>query len=91
MRAHRRKFPIDELGDAPCLAALSVLLRLAVLLCRSRTEDALPRLSIGVGAGEIKLVLPGEWLGHHPLTKLDLEQEADYLAAIPLRLKVIEK
>ena len=91
VRAHRRKFPIAELGDAPCLAALSVLLRLAVLLCRSRTEDALPRLSIGVGAGEIKLVLPGEWLGHHPLTKLDLEQEADYLAAIPLRLKVIEK
>ena len=66
-----------------------MLLRLAVVLRRSRSEEALPSFSIGVDDGEIKLVFPGQWLENHPLTQLDLEQEAEYLAAIPLRLTVI--
>ena len=89
VRIHRRKFPIAGLSDAPWLAALGVLLRLAVVLRRSRSEEALPSFSIGVDDGEIKLAFPGQWLENHPLTQLDLEQEAEYLAAIPLRLTVI--
>ena len=89
VRSHRRKLPIAELHDAPGLAALGVLLRLAVVLRRSRSEEALPSFSIGVDDGEIKLVFPSQWLENHPLTRLDLEQEAEYLAAIPLRLTVI--
>ena len=38
--------------------------------------------------GKIKLVFPGKWLRNHPLTSLDLAQEADYLAVVPLRLTV---
>ena len=88
VRAHRRKFPLADLRDAPRLLALAVLLRLAVVLRRSRTDDALPRFSLGMNDGEIKLAFPAKWLAAHPLTQLDLAQEAEYLAAIPLRLTV---
>ena len=86
VRAHRRKFPIADLRAAPWLAGLAVLLRLAVVLRRSRVEDALPSFAVAVENGEMQLSFPGEWLESHPLTRLDLELEADYLAEIPLRL-----
>ena len=90
VRAHRRKFPVDDLRGTPELIALCVLLRLAVVLHRSRTEDPLPAFSVAVSRrGEwIRLTFPGKWLANHPLTKLDLDQEADFLAAIPVELIV---
>ncbi|MYD97570.1 MAG: Ppx/GppA family phosphatase, partial [Gammaproteobacteria bacterium] len=42
VRCHRRKFPIEELKGSPSLIALCVLLRLAVVLHRGRSENALP-------------------------------------------------
>ena len=67
---------------------MCALLRIAVVLHRARTAAPLPSFSVRLDAGrrEIKLVFPGNWLRDHPLTGLDLEQEADYLAAVPLRL-----
>ena len=88
VRSHRRKLPMDELRGSPRLVALTILLRLAVLLRRNRTRDALPRLSIRVNDDALALGFAGRWLQDHPLTRLDLEQEADFLAAIPLRLEV---
>lgn len=93
VRGHRRKFPIDEFRHAPQMVALCVLLRLATVLHRARSDQVLPRFSVvakgGLApGGEIRLAFPRKWLSEHPLTKLDLEQEADYLSAIPLKLKV---
>lgn len=66
---------------------------LLCIACRAppaRTAGPLPPFSgrDRVGRGEIKLVFPGKWLRNHPLTSLDLAQEADYLAVVPLRLTV---
>ena len=59
---------------------------------RARTRF-LPRFSVSAKDGlapgdEVHLAFPRKWLAEHPLTKLDLEQEAEYLSAIPLRLTV---
>lgn len=88
VRAHRRKFPVAELNASPRLLALCVLLRIAVVLHRGRTEDALPAVGIAVRDRGVELSFPRRWLADHPLTQLDFDQEADYLAIVPLRLIV---
>ena len=87
VRSHRRKFPVEELKGSPGLIALCVLLRLAVVLHRGRAENTLPAFWVApTGAGEIRVTFPRKWLTEHPLTKLDLEQESEYLSVIPLKL-----
>ena len=88
VRTHRRKFPAAELLASPGLVALAVLLRLAVVLHRSRAASPLPAFPLQAAPGEVALFLPGKWLAEHPLTNLDLQQEAAYLAAVPLKLRV---
>ena len=89
VRSHRRKFPIEELKGNPGLIALCVLLRLAVVLHRGRAENTLPAFWVApTGSGEIRVTFPRKWLAEHPLTKLDLEQESEYLSVIPLKLAV---
>ena len=89
VRSHRRKFPIEELKGHPGLIALCVLLRLAVVLHRGRVENTLPAFWVAPsGPGEIRVTFPRKWLAEHPLTKLDLEQESEYLSVIPLKLAV---
>ena len=90
VRSHRRKFPIAELRASPRLLALCVLLRLAVVLHRGRTEDVPPFVAT-LRRNHVKLLFPAEWLAHHPLTKLDLAQEADYLSVAPLQLTVASR
>jgi len=34
------------------------------------------------------VAIPPEWLNAHPLTRLDLEQESEFLEAVPLRLEI---
>ena len=89
VRSHRRKFPVEELEGSPGLIALCVLLRLAVVLHRGRAENTLPAFWVApTGSGEIRITFPRKWLAEHPLTKLDLEQESEYLSVIPLKLTV---
>ncbi len=93
VRAHRRKFPISDAGfngsERTRLIRLAVLLRIAVVLHRNRGTRPLPHIGANVDPqdpGHLSLNLPGAWLRRHPLTRLDLNQEASYLSAIPLRL-----
>ena len=89
VRVHRRKFPVTPIGASPGLAALCVLLRLAVVLHRGRSTLPLPGISVrGGDTGELALACPAKWLAANPLTKLDLRQEAGYLAAAGITLKV---
>ncbi|TNF84841.1 MAG: exopolyphosphatase [Gammaproteobacteria bacterium] len=89
VRAHRRKFPVDDVEMSTRLRRLAVLLRLSVVLHRSRTGDPLPHVSLKVRGNQIKMEFPDEWLSRHPLTQLDLEQEASYLKAIDHTLTVV--
>ena len=88
VRAHRRKFPVEDFADAEDVLRLCVLLRIAVVLHRGRTDAPLPSFGIAVRDRVVRLSLPRRWLQAHPLTELDLEQEAEYLAGAQVRLQV---
>lgn len=84
VRAHRRKLPANEIQALPeswhkLLHRLIVLLRLAVLLHRSRSDVPLPDLKLLVKKRNLDLLFPAGWLSEHSLTQADLEQEAIYL------------
>jgi exopolyphosphatase / guanosine-5'-triphosphate,3'-diphosphate pyrophosphatase len=95
VRAHRRRYAeterreltLEQRGPA---RHLSVLLRLAVLLHRSRSQTALPGIEARPGDDTLRLVFPAGWLAAHPLTAMDLEAEADRLKQTGFRLKVRE-
>ena len=89
VRAHRRKFPVPELElfseqDRQILIRLSVLLRLAVLLCRGRNDKPYPNFVLQMDGGALKLEMPDSWLKKHPLTSADLKDEQMFLDEIGL-------
>jgi exopolyphosphatase/guanosine-5'-triphosphate,3'-diphosphate pyrophosphatase len=65
-----------------------VLLRLAVLLHRGRSEVALPEIELIARGYTLELKFPGGWLKDHPLTTADLQQEIDHLKPHGFRLRV---
>jgi len=92
VRTHRRKILMDNFTNLPVpwpqlLPRVAVLLRLAVLLNRSRTPTQVPELKLELSGSDISLRFPEGWLDQHPLTRADLEVEVEYLSAIDLRLR----
>ena len=91
VRAHRRKFPIGVFKNLPAHARvtehLAVLLRLSVLLHRSRT-DVSP-VTVTAGKRSLEIVFPQGWLEAHPLTMADLQEESDFLRAADFELKTV--
>ncbi len=95
VRGVRRKFPrqlFATLPEAPARRAvrLCVLLRLAVVLNRSRSSCQMPPLRLAGRKKGLRLELPKGWLDEHPLTGADLHQEARYLAAAGVKLRLGE-
>lgn len=92
VRSHRRKFPLEEFQTIPSGATrqniirLSILLRLAVVLHRSRSNRLLPNILVHAKKDEINLCFPPEWLYKHPLTLADLKTEQNYLKTANIRL-----
>jgi len=89
---HRRKFPAQDFLTLPkpvrdCSRYLCVILRLAVLLHRSRSPTARPYPMVNPDGERLTLTFPNGWLTHHPLTRLELEQEAERLAAANIALE----
>lgn len=66
---------------------LALLLRLAVLLNRSRTTVDLPAVRLEVGDVSMVLNFPRGWLADNPLTVADLEREQEYLQSAGFRLE----
>ncbi|HDJ85977.1 MAG TPA: exopolyphosphatase [Chromatiales bacterium] len=86
VRAHRRRFPTAALAQLPAswirdATRLSILLRLSVVLHRSRSPHPPPPLRLIAAGKSLALVFPDDWLEQHPLTQADLGQEAAYLKA----------
>jgi len=67
---------------------LSIILRLAVLLNRSRSEVALPQIDLEVSGCQVRFKLTSGWLGKNPLTRADLDREKNYLAKVGYELTV---
>ncbi len=91
VRVHRRKFADPLFKDLPKgqserAVRLAVVLRLAVLLHRSRSEQPLPAIGVEASNGHLSLKFPPGWLDQHPLTQADLSQEAEYLTAAKVGL-----
>ena len=76
----------DRLAKAALRCAL--LLRLAVLLHRSHDKEPIPVTVLRVDGSEMSLRLSKRWLEAHPLTRADLDTEADYLRDIDCKLNV---
>ncbi|MEW6268997.1 MAG: Ppx/GppA phosphatase family protein [Thermodesulfobacteriota bacterium] len=77
----RRKLPVAALRALPAdrrrtAERLCILLRLSVLLNRSRSPAALPRLRLRARADRLDVAFPSGWLRHHPLTEADLREDA---------------
>jgi len=92
VRGHRRKWPNAEFDTIPDparapLERLCVLLRLAVVLHRRRSETPLPEIRVKADGNKIRLRFPEGWLKVHQLTNADLDTEANYLKTAGLKLK----
>jgi len=93
VRGHRRKFPVALLKEFPSsqirmMERLTILLRLAVVLHRSRTPPPFPELWISVNKRSLELTFPERWLDEHPITRADLEQEGSYLGIAGYELEL---
>lgn len=89
---HRRKFPVQEFAALPravqtAARRLCVLLRLAVLLHRSRSPESRPSPLLLIDQNTLILRFPAGWLAEHPLTRLELEEETGRLAVAGFDLR----
>ena len=92
VRLHRGKFSASAWDELPGewrepIQRMAVLLRLAVLLHRSRTPRLQLPFTLSAGRKSLEVAFPDGWLARHPLTEADLLQEAEYLAVAGYRLR----
>jgi len=93
--AHRRKFNSAEIstvapkGWARRARRMAMLLRLAVLFNRSRTDEFPDRLVLKAQRRSLVLSLSGAWLDANPLTLADIEGEQLYLQAAGIQLQLV--
>ncbi len=92
VRCHRRKLPVAEIArlgeeEKDRSIRLIILLRLAILLNRSRLLTSPPKISASVTADSVSLQLPKKWFEKNPLTRVDLDAEATCLGEIGYTLK----
>ncbi len=94
VRHHRRKLRKSMFENLPPDQAhysirLIALLRLSVLLHRSRSHRDTRDIHVTANTDSIKLIFPENWIEEHPLTKTDLNVEKKNLAAVGIKLKFV--
>jgi exopolyphosphatase/guanosine-5'-triphosphate,3'-diphosphate pyrophosphatase len=90
---HRRKLSVEGIDQLlpswdKRILNLTLVLRVAVLLHRSRGRAPLPEITLEARVRTLELRFPVRWLREHPLTVADLSQEIDLLAAAGFRLRI---
>lgn len=88
---HRRKFPLNRFEALPSRLVtpakrIAVLLRLAVLLHRERSNSEIQVPELSAQGQTLALTFSSGLLAANPLTKADLEQEKSWLKAIGIKL-----
>jgi exopolyphosphatase/guanosine-5'-triphosphate,3'-diphosphate pyrophosphatase len=91
--SHRRKPAIEEKDELTSpwdkrAPAMTLLLRLAVLLNRGRSNVALPGIELLPRPDALEIRFPRGWLDDHPLTIADLQHEIENLKTVGFRLRV---
>jgi exopolyphosphatase / guanosine-5'-triphosphate,3'-diphosphate pyrophosphatase len=94
IRSHRGGFPMFALASlsdsySQRIKRLAILLRLAVILERTRTDAESPQVSVSAGGDRIDLILTERWLAEHALSRRELEWEHERLAAAGIRLEQV--
>lgn len=79
-RLHRSNFNLTALETVPSelqdtVKKLAVILRLAVLLNRSRQDEPLPEIRLHPEKHALSIAIDEDWLLEHPLTSADLQAE----------------
>lgn len=92
VRCHRRKFARTALEVLPeklhnTAIRLATLLRLSVLLHRSRSQQQAPGIDVAIEDKLISLRFPQGWLEEHPLTRTDLDIEKKHLKPVGVKLE----
>jgi len=89
---HRRKIERFDTQEIPGMRKqafrLMILLRLAVLLNRSRSPVESPEIQLKPSSRGLEIRFPEEWLARNHLTRADLDQERVWLQSVGLKLKV---
>lgn len=88
IQAQRKRFPVDvfESTQRRCndrlqrLKKLAVLLRLAIILHRTRNPDRVPEVNLSLDNETLCLGFPPAWLASHPMVSHDLLQEKNKLS-----------
>jgi exopolyphosphatase/guanosine-5'-triphosphate,3'-diphosphate pyrophosphatase len=93
VHAQRRKLPLEALAAVPFAQRerafrLGILFRLACCLNRSRSSEPLPPFELRAEGRNLSLRLGGEGFERAPLTRADLAEEAERLAAAGITLEV---
>ena len=93
IRSHRGKFQLSLLKNHAgktfrLLLRLTILLRLAVALHRSRGPLTIPKINLVPGKNSLLIEFPPDWLDKHPLTHADLEGESEYLKSAEFELSM---
>ena len=95
IRCHRRKIARSALSAVPQgrqqrTWRLVPLLRLAVVLHRSRLDEEAPPVRLRAKADTLTLTFPTDWLYRHPLTAVDLKLEQQALTRAGYTLTINE-
>lgn len=92
IRYHRRKLwsddsrlPSEESTEK--IRFMCFIVRLAILLNRSRSQSPLPEFKIARKEKTVQIQFPENWLAEKPLTEADLSTEAEYLKTIAITLE----
>ena len=93
IRYHRQKIHLDELESFSLkyrkkVLRLIVILRIAVVLNRSKPEYQKPDYVLESKKQSLILKFPEHWFDDNPLTIADLESEVDYLKSVGIKLKI---
>jgi len=83
--AMRQQSELPRAWRTPALR-LAMLLRLAVLLNRSRNQATIPPIYLQATEQSLELTFDAAWLEANPLTAADLEREKSFLSAVGYKL-----
>ncbi|MBS3800035.1 MAG: Ppx/GppA family phosphatase [Thioalkalivibrio sp.] len=92
VRLHRRTLKAKVLGGLRMdrqrsVLRMAALLRLGVLLHRSRSPDRIPLERVEASPDGVALVFANGWLDAHPLTRADLEAENEEWQSLGMSLQ----
>lgn len=93
VRNHRRKPALESYDLLPSrhelvMTRITALLRIAVLIHRSRTDDAPDQFEARAQGNELTVSIPERWMKTRPLVAAALAQEANYVKKTGVTLHV---